>query len=99
MENAAVEAGEQRGGFVSDDGGFEVMAGEAADGFEGTPVGLNDYLHFGFKAAKGDGGAEVAGYAAEFGLDIFGKVFEIFGQLRFGGVGGPAAQDCARCRG
>ena len=93
MGGAGVEAGEQRGGLVRDDGGFEVGAGKVADGFEGPPVGLNDYLHFGFKAAKGDGGAKVAGYAAKFGQDIFGKVFEIFGQLNFRGARSPAAQN------
>ena len=93
MEDAAVEAGEQRGGLVRNNCGFEVGAGKVADGFEGTPVGFDDYLHFGFKAAKGDGGAEVAGYAAEFGQDIFGKVFEIFGQLNFRGARRPAAQN------
>src|SRR6266581_9767071 len=93
MGGAAVEAGEQRGGFVSDDGGFEVMAGEAADGFEGTPVGLNDYLHFGFKAAKGDGGAEVAGHAAKFGHHIVREMFKLLRQFRFGGARSPAAQN------
>ena len=93
MGDAAVEAGEQRGGLVRNNCGFEVMAGEAADGFEGAPVGLNDYLHFGFKAAKGDGGAEVAGYAAKFGHHIVREMFKILGQFRFGGARSPAAQN------
>ncbi len=93
MEDAAVEAGEQGGGLVRDDGGVEVGAGKAADGFEGTPVRLNDYLYFSFKAAKGNGGAEVAGHAAKFGHHIVREMFKILGQFRFGGARSPAAQN------
>src|SRR5437667_358721 len=89
----AVETGQQSSGFIGDDGGFEIGAGEVADGFEGMPVGLDDNFDFVIEAAKGNGGSQVARDAAELAQNIFGKVFEIFGQLRFGGVGGPAPQD------
>ncbi len=45
MLHAAVVASEQRGGFGSDDRGFEVRAGEGADGVERTPGGLDENLH------------------------------------------------------
>src|SRR5216684_2855077 len=97
MEDAAVEAGEQGGSLVGDDGGFEVGAGEGADGFEGAPRGFDDDFDFVLEASSGDGGAEIAGDAAEFGHNAFGKVLEILGQLRFGGARGPAAQDRSGC--
>jgi len=40
MPDAAIEVGEQGGGFARD-GGFEVGAGEVADGFVGTPRGFD----------------------------------------------------------
>ena len=86
MGDAAVEAGKQGGSFGGDDGGFEVGAGEVADGFEGAPGGLDEDFDFAFEVAMGDGGSEIAGDAAEFGQNIFRKVFEILGQSRFGGA-------------
>ena len=93
MADAAVEAGEQGGGLVGDDGGFEVGTGEVADRFEGTPGGLDHDFDFAIEAANGNHGSEVAGDAAKLGQNIFGKVLQIFRQLRFGGASGPAAQD------
>src|ERR1700682_3228231 len=93
VTDATVEIGEHGGSLVSDDGGFKVGAGEVADGFEGTPSGFDLDLDFPFEAAKGNGGSEVSRDAAELGQNIFGKVLEVLGQLRFGGAGGPAAQD------
>ena len=93
MVDATVEVSEQGGGFATDDGGFEVGAGEVADGFEGTPQGFNEDFDFAFEAAKGNGGFQVARDAAELGQNIRGKMFEIFGQLCFGGTGRPATQD------
>ena len=74
MLDAAIEAGEQRCGFIGDDGGFEVGAGEGADGFEGAPGGFDDDFDFVFEASSGNGGAEIAGDAEEFGHNVFGKV-------------------------
>lgn len=85
VTDATVEIGEQGGGLVGDHGGFEVGAGEVADGFEGTPGGPNDNLNFVFEAAKGNGGSDVARDAAKLGQNSLGKMFEIFGQLRLGG--------------
>src|SRR6266852_3039303 len=101
MADAAVEAGEQGSSLVGDDGGFEVGAGEGADGVEGAPGGFNDDFDFAFEASVGNGSAEIAGDAAKLGQNGFGKVVEILGQLRFGGASGPAAQDCSgrRCKG
>ena len=87
VAHASVEVDEQRGGLIGDDGGFEVGAGEVADGFEGMPSGPNDDLNFVFELAKGNGGSEVARDAAKLGQNFPGKMFEIFGQLRFGGAG------------
>src|SRR6266567_3220462 len=98
MLDAAVEAGEEGGGFGSDDGGFEVVACEVADRVEGTPVGFDHDLDFVFEAAKRDRGSQVAGAAAKFGQNIFGKMIEIFWQLCLGGASGPAPQD-GSCRG
>ncbi len=86
VTDPTVEICEQGGGLVGDDGGFEVGAGKVADGFEGTPGGPNDDLDFAFEAAKGNGGSEVPGDAAKLGQNSLGKMFEIFGQLRFGGA-------------
>ena len=86
MVGAAVEVGEQGGGFVGDNSGFEVGAGEVADGFQGTPGGFDDDFDFAFAAAMGNGGSEVARDAAKLGQNFLGKMFEIFGQLRFGGA-------------
>ena len=72
--------------MIGDDGGFEVGAGEVADGFEGTPVGFDNDFDFAFEVAKGNGGSEVPGDAAKLGHNSLGKMFEIFGQLRFGGA-------------
>ena len=93
VAHASVEVDEQRGGLIGDDGGFEVGAGEVADGFEGTPHGFNEDFDFAFEAAKGNGGFQVARDAAELGQNIRGEMFEIFGKLRFGGTGRPATQD------
>ncbi len=93
MLDAAVEGGEQGGSLIGDDRGFEVGAGEGADGFEGAPGGFDGDFDFIFEAAQGDGGAEIAWGAAKFGQNILGKVLEIFGQLCLGGAGGPAEQD------
>ena len=99
MVDAAVEIGEQGGGLSGDDSGFEVGAGKVADGVEGAPGGLDEYFDFAFEVAMGDGGSEVAGDAAEFGQNVLRKVFKILGELRFGSVGGPAAQDGSGCWG
>src|SRR5216683_535158 len=69
MVDAAVEIGEQRGGFGGDDSGFEVGAGKAADGVEGTPGGLDEDFHFAFHPANGNDGSEVAGDASEVRAD------------------------------
>jgi hypothetical protein len=87
VAHASVEVDEQRGGLIGDDGGFEVGAGEVADGFEGTPGGFDDDFDFAFEAAKGNGGSDVARDVAKLGHNVFGKVLEILGQLRFGGAG------------
>jgi len=86
MADTSVEAGEQSGSFVGDDGGFQIGAGEVSDGFERTPSSFNDDLNFVFEPAKGNGGSEVATDAAELGQNFPGKMFEISGQLRFGGT-------------
>src|SRR5258708_2900023 len=101
MAHAAIETGEQGGGFGSDDGGFEIGAGKIANGVEGAPGGLDDDFDFVFGAAKRDLGSQVARDAAEFGENAFGKMLKIFWQLRLGGASGPAAQDCSgwRCKG
>ena len=52
MADAAVEASEECGCFRGDDGGFEVGAGEIADGIERTPVGLDDDFDVVFCTAK-----------------------------------------------
>ena len=91
MLDAAIEAGEQRCGFIGDDGGFEVGAGEGADGFKSAPGGFDDDFDFVFQVTSGNVGSEVARNLSEFRKDVSGKVFEIFGQLRFCGTGGPAA--------
>ncbi|SRR6266850_5672390 len=87
VTDATVEIGEQGVSPVSDDGGFRVEACEVADGFEGTPRGFDEDLDFAFQAAKGNGGSQVAGDAAELGQNICGKMFDIFGQLCFGCAG------------
>ena len=71
MGDAAVEILEQGGGWGGDDGGFEVGAGEGADGFEGTPGGFDDDFDFAFEATMGDNGSEVARDAAKFGQNAF----------------------------
>jgi hypothetical protein len=93
MLDAAVEAGEEGGGLVGDDGSFEVGASEGADGFEGTPDSFDDDFNFAFEASSANRDAEIAGNAAKFGKDIFGKVLEILRQKSFGGASGPAAQN------
>ena len=93
MADAAIETGEQGGGLVGDDGGFEVGAGEGADGFEGTPDSFDDDFNFAFEASSRNRSAEIAWGAAKLRQNIFGEVLEIFGQLRLGGASGPAAQD------
>src|SRR5260370_14503814 len=92
MADAAVEAGEQGGSLVGDDGGFEVGASEGADGFEGAPGGFNDDFDFVLETSSGNGGAEIARDAAEFEHNHFVKMVKILGELRSGSVGGPAAQ-------
>src|SRR5258708_38774392 len=99
MADAAVEVGEQGGGFVRDDGGFEVGAGESADGFEGAPGGFDDDFGCAFEAAKENGSSQVARDAAELAQNTTRKVLKIFGQLLFGGAGRPAAQYGSRCHG
>src|SRR5260370_40473367 len=99
MADAAIETGEQGGGFGSDDGGFEIGTGEIANGVEGAPGGFDDDFDFVFGAAKRDLGSQVSRDAAKFGQNAFGKVLEILGQLRFGGASGPAAPDCSCCKG
>src|SRR5216684_7594127 len=89
MLDAAVEAGEECGSFRRDDGGFEVGAGEIADGIEGTPGGFDEDFDSGYSAAKRNRGSQIAGDAAKFGQNVFGKMLEILGQLRFGGASGP----------
>src|SRR5271168_16961 len=37
VADAAIEIGEQGGGFGSDDSGLAVLAGESVDGFKGLP--------------------------------------------------------------
>src|SRR5882762_10455292 len=96
MTDAAIETDEQGGGFGSDDGGFEIGTGEIANGVEGVPGGLDGDFDFVFGVAKRDLGSQVPRDAAKLGQNAFGKVFEILGQLRFGGASGPAAEDCAR---
>src|SRR4029077_17092834 len=98
MGDAAVEAGEQGGGFRGDDGGFEVGAGEIADGFERVPVGLDDDFDFALRAAKRNRGSQIAGNTAKFGQNVLGEMFKIFGQLRFSGASGPATRDCSGWR-
>src|SRR5256886_174753 len=93
MADATVEAGEQGGSLVGDDGCFEVGTGEVADRFEGTPGGFDHDFDFAIEAANGNYCAEVAGDAAKLGQNIFGKVLQIFRQLRFGGASGPSTQD------
>ena len=78
VADAVIEAGEESSGLVGNDGGSEVGAGEGADGIEGAPGGFDEDFDFGIEAAKGDGGGEIAGYSAEFGKNVFVKVFEIF---------------------
>ena len=92
-----VEASEQRGSLGRDDGCFEVGACEVADGFKGAPVGFDDDFDFACEAKKRNRGTEVARDAAKFGQNILGKVFEVFGQLRFSGARGPAAQNRSSC--
>ena len=87
VAHASVEVDEQRGGLIGDDGGFEVGAGEVADGLEGTPGGFDDDFDFAFEAAKRNAGSDVARDAAKLGQNFPGEMFEIFGQLRFGGAG------------
>ena len=70
MADAAVETGEQGGGLIGDDGGFEVGAGEVADGFEGTPIGFDDDFDFAFEAPKENSGTQVTMRAAKLGQDI-----------------------------
>src|SRR6266436_4767944 len=94
MGDAAVEAGKQGGSFGGDDGGFEVGAGKVADGVEGAPAGFDEYFDFAFEVAKRNGGSEVAGDAAELRYNEGREMFKIFGQLRFGGAGGPAKRNC-----
>ena len=79
MADAAVEAGEKGSGVVGDDGGFEVGPGESANGFEGAPDGVDDDFDFVFDTASRDVGAEIARDAAQFGQDVLGKVFKVFG--------------------
>jgi hypothetical protein len=86
VPDATVEINEQGGSLVSDDGGFEVGAGEVADGFEGMPGGLDDDFDFAIEAATGNRGSEVARDATKFGKNLVRKMFEIFGQLRFCGA-------------
>ncbi len=93
MSYATVEAGEQCRGLGRDDGSFEVGASELADGFEGMPGGFDEDFNFASKVTERNVGCEIAGDAAEFRQNIFGKMFEVFWQLRFSGAGGPAAQD------
>src|SRR6266436_549143 len=99
MLDAAVEAGEERGGFGWDHGGFEVGTGKVADGFEGTPVGFDDDFDFVFTMAKRNRRSQVAWDAAKLGQNVLGKMLEIFWQLRFGGTSGPAPQDGSGCKG
>src|SRR5260370_37898762 len=97
MGDATVEILEQGGGLVGDVGGFEVGAGEVADGVEGSPVGFDDNFDFVFEAAKGCRRSEVARDAAKLGQNTLGKMFEIPGPLCFGAASRPAAQDRSRC--
>src|SRR5260370_41023463 len=89
MGDATVEILEQGGGLGGDDGGFEVGAGEVADGFEGSPVGFDDNFDFVFEAAKGCRPSEVARDGAKLGENSLGKMFEIPGPLCFGAAGRP----------
>src|SRR5258708_8197703 len=101
MADAAIEAGEQGGGFGSDERGCEMGTGKIANGVEGVPISLDDDFDFVLEASSGNGGAEIARDAAEFGENVLGKMLKIFWQLRLGGASGPAAQDCSgwRCKG
>src|SRR5260370_36622889 len=97
MEDSPVKAPKQGSGLWCDYCGFEVGAGEVADGVEGTPIGFDDDFDFTCEMAKGNGCAQVPRNAAKFGQNIFGKVSEILGQLGFGGASAPAAQNRSRC--
>src|SRR2546422_526936 len=85
MADAAVETGEQGGGLIGDDGGFEVGAGEVADGFEGTPIGFDDDFDFVFAAGEAKRSSPITGDAAELGEKDFGKVVEESGRIHFSG--------------
>lgn len=78
MADAAVEAGEQGSCLIRDDGGFDVGACEGADGFEGTPVGLDEDFDFVFCTVKRYRGSHVTSDAAKFRQNAFGEMFEIF---------------------
>src|SRR5712664_4670823 len=95
MADATIEVGQQGGGFVGDDGGLEVGAGEVADGIEGTPGGLDHDFDLAFDAPEGNGGSQVARDAAELGYNVYRKVIEIAGQLRLRGTCGPMTRDCS----
>ena len=70
MLDAAVVGGEQGSGLWCDYCGFEVGAGEVADGVERAPIGLDDDFDFAFETAKRNGCAHVPGNAAKLGQDI-----------------------------
>src|SRR5260370_25784298 len=98
MADAAIEAGEQGGSLVGDDGGFEIGAREGADGFEGAPGGFNDDFDFVLEASSGNGGAEIARDAAKFGQNAFEKCLRDLGNwgLVVRAVPPPKIQPVAR---
>ena len=96
VADAAVEVSEQSSGFRSDYSGFEVGSGESADGIEGAPSRLDKNFSLVSAVTNGNRYAEKAADPAKFAQDVFGKVLEVLGQLRFRGAGGPMAMDGAR---
>src|SRR5690349_436367 len=87
VTDAAVVIGEQGGGLRGDHGGFEVGSSKTANGLERAPHGLDKNLGFARAVTDGNSYAEKAIDLPKLRQDIFRKVLQVLGQLRFGGAG------------
>src|SRR2546427_2979736 len=91
--DAAVEAGEKSGGFIGHHSGFEIGAGKTANGIQRAPGGRNENFSFAPGAADMQRGPKGPTYAAQVRQDVFWKMIQILGQVRFGGPRRPMPHD------
>jgi hypothetical protein len=98
VADAAVEFCKHGGGFLGDDGGFNVRAGESANRVERAPECFNQDFDFATGVPHKELGSPKAIHLAQFGEDLGREICSIFGPLLLRGAGSLLPQDCSqRC--